>query len=281
MLLTGCRQARACKLAHSDFPLADRVKPMLSSKISRRPLHDELAERLRTMIVEGQLIPGKRISEQALCTRFGVSRTPLREALKVLSAERLVRLLPNKGAVVVRITSKESQDLVAVLGILEAFAGELVCAVADDRTVAEIRSLQNRMVEHFRRDERRAYMELHHAIHDALIAATGNGVLIETYRMLKTRIRGVLSIVRDPPAGWNEAVEEHVRMMEALEARDGTTLARLARRHVRDRMASVDEALRLWNARPGCWKVPPRAKSEVSRASIKKGRQFLAAVPTA
>jgi DNA-binding GntR family transcriptional regulator len=73
-------------------------------EILRKTLHDELAGLIRVMILDGELTPGQRIPEQALCVRFGVSRTPLREALKVLSVEKLVRLLPNRGAMVVRIT---------------------------------------------------------------------------------------------------------------------------------------------------------------------------------
>jgi DNA-binding GntR family transcriptional regulator len=123
-------------------------------EISRKTLHDELAGLIRLMILNGNLSPGQRIPEQVLCARFGVSRTPLREALKVLSVERLVRLLPNRGAMVVRITPQEAEDLILVLGVLEAFAGELACARIDDRQLRDIRDMHDRMVEHFRQDER-------------------------------------------------------------------------------------------------------------------------------
>src|ERR1700761_9470863 len=99
----------------------------ISVVIPRKPLHNELASLLRTMIFKGELRPGNRISEQRLCTRFGVSRTPLREALKVLSAEGLVHLLPNKGATVVRVTRKEVEEIIPILGTLEALAGEMAC----------------------------------------------------------------------------------------------------------------------------------------------------------
>jgi DNA-binding GntR family transcriptional regulator len=216
--------------------------PVPSTKISRRPLHDELAQLLRAMIVGGKLSPGRRISEQALCVRFGVSRTPLREALRVLSAERLVRFLPNKGAVVVRITAKEADDLVAVLGILQAFAGELACAAMDEPTMTKVLSLHNQMVAHFRRDEKRAYLELNHAIHEAIVSASGNEALIEIHRMLETRLGGVLSAVHRPPTRRNEAVEEHERMMAALESRDGAAFARIARQHIRHKKEIVSEA---------------------------------------
>ena len=79
------------------------------------------------MIAQRQLRPGARVPEQALCARFGVSRTPLREALKVLSAEGLVRLLPNRGAVVERLTRKEVDEMIMMLGVFEGLAADLAC----------------------------------------------------------------------------------------------------------------------------------------------------------
>jgi DNA-binding GntR family transcriptional regulator len=219
-------------------------------EISRKTLHDELAGLIRVMILDGELTPGQRIPEQALCVRFGVSRTPLREALKVLSVEGLVRLLPNRGAMVVRITAREAEDLILVLGVLEAFAGELACAHIDDRRLGEIRDMHNRMIEHFHRDERRPYIELNRAIHEAIIVAAGNEVLTEIYHMLKTRLSSVLSIARRPPPRWSEAVEDHRRMLEALESRDGAAMQLIARHHSRHRSEMVREALDMLERRP-------------------------------
>jgi DNA-binding GntR family transcriptional regulator len=72
-------------------------------EIDRRPLHEEVAERLRALLTEGRLEPGARLNERVLCERLGVSRTPLREAFKVLAAERLIELNPNRGASVVAL----------------------------------------------------------------------------------------------------------------------------------------------------------------------------------
>jgi DNA-binding GntR family transcriptional regulator len=98
------------------------------------------------------------------------------------------------------------------------------------------------MVAHFRRDEKRAYPKLNHAIDEAIVRASGNEVLIETHRMLETRLSGVLSAVHRPPTRWNEAVEEHERMMAALEGRDGAAFARVARLHIRHKKEIVSEA---------------------------------------
>src|SRR5215813_14718884 len=110
----------------------------INTTIARRTLHEELLPRLNDMIIEGELNPGCRIPEEALCARFGVSRTPLREALKMLSVKGLVHLLPHKGASVVRITQKEAEELIPLLGILEAHASELACAKIVEAEVRRI-----------------------------------------------------------------------------------------------------------------------------------------------
>src|SRR5919206_3275669 len=93
----------------------------------RAMLHDEIVARLRDMLIEGVIPPGARVPERELCAAFGISRTPLREALKVLAAEGHVTLLPNRGARAAKLTSKDVQDLFEVCEGLEAIAGELAC----------------------------------------------------------------------------------------------------------------------------------------------------------
>jgi DNA-binding GntR family transcriptional regulator len=214
-----------------------------TAKISRRALHDELAQLIRAMIIGGELSPGQRINEQALCARFLVSRTPLREALKVLSAERLVRLLPNRGAVVACITHAEADDLMLILGVLMTLAAELACARMSEREVAEIRANYQSMIDDLQRGEKSSYLELDRAIHSAIFKAAGNTALADIHHLRETRLGSVLSVVDTPPPRWHEAVEDHRRMVEALEARDAAAFARIAREHTRHQAEVVRQAL--------------------------------------
>src|SRR3954469_16418423 len=100
--------------------------------ISRRPLHEEAVERLRELIVQGQLAPGQRLNERLLCQQLGISRTPLREAIKLLASEGLVALLPNRGSQVATLEAGRLAETLAVMGALEALAGELACKHASD-----------------------------------------------------------------------------------------------------------------------------------------------------
>ncbi len=234
--------------------------------IVQRTLHDELVPWLRNMIIE-ELRPGSRIAELRLCKRLGVSRTPLREALKVLSAEGLVRLLPNKGATVARVTHKEVEEAVPLFGTLEALAGELACARIDKESLGHIKSTHRQMIEHFRRGERRPYAELNRAFHDAVFEAADNKPLSETYNMMKARLSSLLpgqpgrwsQQVRQMfqtafqnstrRAHWAAGIEDHEQMLAALEAGDGGQFAQIARRHIRRRAEVMHMAIDMLEAR--------------------------------
>ena len=113
----------------------------LTETIKRPSLHEELVERLRNLVVEDALKPGEKVPEKDLCESFGVSRTPLREALKVLASEGLVVLQANRGARVAKVTLKELENTFPVIAVLEQLAGELACRNLDDAGIATRRLL--------------------------------------------------------------------------------------------------------------------------------------------
>ena len=117
------------------------------TSIKRPSLHEELIDRLRTMIVEGVLTAGEKVPERALCEKLGVSRTPMREALKVLAADGLLTLEPNRGARVRAITLDDLEEVFPLMGALEALAGELACANITDAQMTELRQTHELMLE--------------------------------------------------------------------------------------------------------------------------------------
>jgi DNA-binding GntR family transcriptional regulator len=183
------------------------------------------------MIFEGKLGPGSRIPEGWLCDHFGVSRTPLREALRVLSGEGLVSLLPNKGARVVLITRKELEEIVPILGALAALAGEFACANVRTDEIAKIQHLYAQMAERYRAGDTQSYGEISNSIHGAVFAAAGNKMLSETYNLLRTRLRCLHFVTPEAPPRWADAVADHEEMVAALEARDCARFATVVRRH--------------------------------------------------
>jgi DNA-binding GntR family transcriptional regulator len=125
-----------------------------------------LAERLREMIIEGRLAPGARLNERVLCERLGVSRTPLREAFRVLAAEGLIELQPNRSAQVVALSEGDVRESFEVMGALEALSGELACRRITDDEIAEIKALTFEMLACHARRDLPAYYRLNRAIHD-------------------------------------------------------------------------------------------------------------------
>ena len=150
-----------------------------SSQIERVPLHEEVTNRLRDMIVSLRLPPGERIQELEVAQLLGVSRTPVREAIKVLTAEGLVELLPLRGAIVKAFSAKDARDMLEVIALLETHAGERAC-LADPVRIDAILQMHQEMKVMFEAQERLAYFALNQRIHEALIALADNDTLSTT-----------------------------------------------------------------------------------------------------
>jgi DNA-binding GntR family transcriptional regulator len=211
--------------------------------IARVTLHDELVARVRDLIVEGELAPGERVPERSLCERFGVSRTPLREALKVLASENLLDLLPNRGATVASLTLADLDEMFPVMGALEALAGELACARITDEQIAEVRALHYQMVLHYTRKELPQYFRLNQRIHELIMDAAGNATLTRMYQGLAGRIRRARYLANMSMARWEQAVEEHEAILLALSQRDAARLSRILKQHLQNKSETVKESL--------------------------------------
>lgn len=210
--------------------------------MKRRTLHEELAESLENLIVSGELPPGAKISEKALCERFAVSRTPLREALKVLAADGLVQLEANRGAFVRTITVADLEEVFPVMGALEALSGELACRNITDAEIAAIRADHDAMVRHFHARDLNAYFAANQAIHEQILDAARNPTLSAHYRSLAARVRRMRYVANMTDARWAAATAEHEQIMACLERRDGAALANV----LRDHLAAKLEAVRAW-----------------------------------
>ena len=217
--------------------------------IRRSSLHDTVADRLRDMIVDGTLPPGERIHEQSLCETFGISRTPLREALKVLANEGLVELRANRGARIATLTEGELAELFEALEGLEGHAAQLAAERASAGELAALRQLHDRMEREWRRGRRTAYAKLNNEIHRTIVALAKNGTILGVHDTLMTKLRRARYMALMSNARWDEAVREHRAILAALDARDGAGAGRLVAEHVRHtgevvraRMAGADDA---------------------------------------
>lgn len=209
------------------------VVDLASRALQRRSLHEDVVEILREMILEGQLKPGERVLEAELCRKLNVSRTPMREALKVLAAERLVELQPSRGAVVTSIRIEDVVEHFEMLEILDAAIGELAAARMTEAELREIETLHRKIVEHHHAGHRGKYFDANQAIHAKLAAATRNTGLIATHLRFSRKIARVRYAANFSQTRWNESLAEHEEIMAALRRRDGTRLSTLMREHMR------------------------------------------------
>jgi DNA-binding GntR family transcriptional regulator len=213
--------------------------PQLQTLISRKPLHEEATDRIRDLIVQGILAPGSRLNERLLTAQLGVSRTPLREAFKVLATEGLVELLPNRGAIVSPIDPARVAETLAVMGALEALAGELACTHASDGQVNEIRSLHQEMLANHARGDLAGYFKFNQAIHLKIVKYSGNAVLYQTYRQLNANVRRARYLANLSQERWDAAVREHGEILDALARRDVARIRVLLAEHLAHKLASV------------------------------------------
>jgi DNA-binding GntR family transcriptional regulator len=234
-------------------------------EISRLALHEQVASRLRTMLVEGQIAPGAKLNERELCEQLRVSRTPLREAIKLLGAEGLVDLLPHRGAVAVQLTEADVVHTFELLATLEAMSGELAARRITDEELAELRALHYEMLACHARKDLSGYYRINARIHTAINAAAKNPVLTSTYRSINARVQSLRFRTNQDEGKWKAAVAEHERMIEALATRDAAAMRTVLVEHLNRKRDTVLDLLRAGQIYP-----PAKAKKPAARAAAAK-----------
>ena len=192
------------------------------------------ARRLRELIVSGELAPGQRITERLVADQLeGMSRTPLREAFKILEAEGLVKIEPNRGAVVTALSVDEVEAAIEVLIGLETLAAEPACEHVTDEEIVAIEELHASMAQAYRDSDLMAYFNLNQAIHQKIVDAARNPVLSRIYAGECARIRRYRYAGNQQNERWGRAVHEHEAILDALRERAGAMLREILRQHHR------------------------------------------------
>ncbi|WP_342639982.1 GntR family transcriptional regulator [Rhodoligotrophos ferricapiens] len=220
---------------------ASGSKPVI--QLSRRSLHDEIAELLRDNIVEGKMLPGSFIDEAELVHTLGVSRTPIREALKVLAFEGLVTIIPNRGSYVAQLEPEDARDLIEVLAELEGFAAFLACERADEEDLRVLHRLHEDMAAAYEKKNKLKYFKLNQNIHSKIVEAAKNPHLAETHRAYTSRLRRVRYLATPNPVEWRSSMQDHEKILAALSKRDGNAARALVTAHVADIWPMVEAVL--------------------------------------
>ena len=205
--------------------------------LNRRPLYQEVAERLREQIFARALEPGSWIDEMKLCAEYGISRTPLREALKVLAVEGLVTMKVRRGAYVTEMSRDDVAQVYRLLALLEADAAAQVAAGASDAGIAELRSLHQKLEKQTR--QREAFFATNEAFHMWLLAIGGN----RWREQIVADLRKVMKLNRHhsllKKGRLQESLAEHRALMSAIEARDVKAASRLMHEHFANGLAAA------------------------------------------
>ena len=225
----------------SQRPSPQRVEAVKATAVAVPSLHDEVLMKLRDYIVENNLPEGARIPERQLSEMFGISRTPLREALKVLASEGLVNLLPNRGSRVRSLSAQDICDLFDLMGGLEALAGRLACERITDEEVAEIERLHHEMYAFYLRRELADYFRVNRLIHARILAAARNPTLSGMYASYAGQLRRTRfsTDAGSNPDRLSAAVREHEAILDALRRRAGAELSDTLFLHLRHMRTAV------------------------------------------
>lgn len=218
--------------------------------IPRATLHDQVAQRLRQMLVESQIPPGAKLNERELAQVLQVSRTPLREAIKMLAAEGLVELLPNRGAIAVELDEADVLNTFEVMAGLEALSGELAAQRITQAELSEIKAMHFEMLAAWTRRDLSSYYRLNSLIHEAINKAAKNPVLTATYTQVNARLQALRFRSNQDEDKWKRAMGDHERMIAALDARDPQAMRDVLNAHLDNKRDVVIDQIRQAAALP-------------------------------
>jgi DNA-binding GntR family transcriptional regulator len=218
-----------------------QVKPAAATfpQVTSPLLIEEIARVLRELIVEGTLEPGRRLSERDLGGRMGVSRTPLREALRLLAGERLVEVLPRRGARVALLDTALIEDVYPVLSCIERLAVDLACRQVSDAALEDLAAMLARMKSARERRDKRRFFTLSREFHEAILDAAANATLREMHRQLSGQVRRARFVSLESASEWDEALREHRLILTALRNRNGAAAVEAISRHLHSNKRKV------------------------------------------
>ncbi|MGI9218078.1 MAG: GntR family transcriptional regulator [Hydrogenophaga sp.] len=212
-------------------------------------LHEEVAAQLRERIFAGDLAPGSFVDEPALCAALSISRTPLREALKVLTAEGLVRHEPRRGCFVSQITEQDLDEIFPVIALLEGRCAFEAARNATDADLAALEQLHERLQRSAQAKRITEYYEANFAIHEAIIVLANNRWLAQVIGDLRKIVKLARLQQLHAPGRLEQSLSEHMGVYAALKARDAEGAEAAMRTHLTRQRVALRDLARLQTSR--------------------------------
>jgi DNA-binding GntR family transcriptional regulator len=209
----------------------DNGNPGAVARTHRYLLRDQVLDAVRAAILEGRVSAGEWLNEEVFCRQLGVSRSPLREALRQLEREGLVRAVPHRGSMVTRLTARDAAELYGVRAALESYAAELLAASADQATLVGLQAVVRGMREAIAREDTQAAVECDLQFHSRLCEASGNELLIRIHHDLIDRIRMLYHLAGLPVVEEDDFLHSHLKIVNAIASGHPEEAVRVVRDH--------------------------------------------------
>ena len=201
-------------------------------KIQAKTMHQEVASQIRKMIHKGVLVQGQKINEKQLCESMGVSRTPVREALRLLKSDGLINLVPHKGAFVSQPCIEEINDMFEVMSVLEGTCARLAASKMMEKDLTKIESLHEELERHYENRDHEAYLKTNNVFHEFIQELAGNKVLNDVINGLRQKISLYRQRQLYQPERFRQSIQEHRDLLDALRMRDPGSSEYLMKRHL-------------------------------------------------
>ena len=192
-------------------------------------LREKILEMIRDAILKGTMKPGERVSEPELAERFGISRTPIREAFRQLESEGYLEVIPRKGAVVASLSERDIEEFYAIKILLEGFAAKMAAEKLTVKDIDRLESINERLKKLAADGDVKSFFRVHNEFHDLFIKASGNDKLYEMINQLVMRFKRLRLASLSQPGRMEISVEEHCNMIEAFKSHDGERADSLVR----------------------------------------------------
>ncbi len=195
----------------------------MKSKIIERhqTLREKILETIREAILKGTLKPGEKVAEPELAERFGISRTPIREAFRQLESEGYLTVIPRKGAVVAALSEQDVQEFYAIKSILEGYAAELAAEKLTAKDIEKLQTINEKLKTLAAEGDVKAFFRVHNEFHDLFVRAAGNQKLAELITHLGMKFNRLRMASLSVHGRMDISVAEHERLIEAFKNQDG------------------------------------------------------------
>ena len=210
-------------------------------KFKKATYHVQTADMLRNMIMTGKLKEGDKVNEGQLCETMGISKTPMREALRVLSVEGLIRLVPNRGAFVTKPEFEEIAEMFDVMSLLEGFCARRACEKMTSRDFAHLEKLHAKLEENFKQHNQVEYIRINNLYHSFVQEIAGNRTLNQIVDGLRKKILLYRFQSLNLPDRFVSSILEHRNLLEAFRQRDYLKAETLMREHLQNQTMALEK----------------------------------------